>query len=37
MFLSNYSQKYSQSLTGESQVKMQKLVLKIYSEVNDLI
>ncbi len=37
MFLSNYSQKYSQSLTGESQDHILKLVLNIYSEVNDLI
>ncbi len=37
MFLFIYSQKYSQSLTGESQDHKLMLVLKIYSEVNDLI
>ncbi len=37
MFLSNYSQKYSQSLTGDSQDNIRKLILKMYWEVNDLI
>ncbi len=37
MFWSKFSQKYSQSLTGESQDNILKLVLKIYSEVNYLV
>ncbi len=37
MFLFIYSQKYSQSLTAESQDHKLMLVWKIYLEVNDLI
>ncbi len=37
MFLFIYSQKYSQSLTGESQDHKLMLVWKIYLEVNDVI